>query len=455
MARTLIPGALVGVAIGLIANIVIGGIFYNLFDGSNMSTLAGTLTASMVGAILGAVAISTANRKDTAVVLRGVSAGAFIGATSGFLGSIGTAELDGIGRNVEFISVVVGAIAGTAGLRGTGVKFASVRDDQADEGMGTLGRALDGGLAGMMIGVACGAPAALFRGSIFLSIGPTYQTTRREVIRVVSLDELLIGGIIGIIIGAVVGLALSRKRVDGLLNFMLVGALVGIVWALPEIIVMTINTLIGGIFGSLVHFGALATVVLAGAVLGASMPDFRTKTPWGLALIGGGIGVVFTLPFILITSALILDNITGEPIFGNTGTTPASGLASIWESFLIWNRDTPPRLVADIIAGASICLIVGTIMQRHIDISVGRVTIGALVAAAIGLHGSYFLFLLNIFLFGQGIELPYSVIFGDGFMPALVRMAINVPFGTLTGLIFGFAMKFAATRSIPDRIPPD
>ncbi|MDE2685985.1 MAG: hypothetical protein OXI16_00585 [Chloroflexota bacterium] len=125
MARVLIPGALVGVAIAMVANIMIGGILYNFLNETNAATFAGTLAASVVGAILGAIAISTAATKDTLVVLRGVAAGAFIGMIGSFLGSIDTAELDGISHNVEFISAIMGAIVGVAGLRGTGMKFTS------------------------------------------------------------------------------------------------------------------------------------------------------------------------------------------------------------------------------------------------------------------------------------------------------------------------------------------
>ena len=69
MARILIPGGLTGVAIALIAYFAIGGSFYSLLNGSNVATLAGTLSASVVGAIMGAIAVFTSTGRYTAVLL--------------------------------------------------------------------------------------------------------------------------------------------------------------------------------------------------------------------------------------------------------------------------------------------------------------------------------------------------------------------------------------------------
>ena len=439
MARVLIPGVLAGVAISLIANIVIGGIFYNLFNNTAVGTLAGTLTASVVGAILGVIAISTANRKDTAVVLRGAAAGAFIGVVGGFLGTVSTDELEGVGSNVALISVVVGAVAGAAGLRGTGMIFASAWVDE-DEDMGTLGRVLDGAFAGVMTSVACALPVVLFYGGriiIFPRLRP-----RVEYVLLVSTDELLLGGILGITAGILIGLVLSRKRVDGLLNGTLIGAVVGVVLALPAITVMTFTQL-GGIWGGASHFGMLALAMVGGAALGASMPSTSLTGRYRSALVGVGIGFVFVLPFVIYAGFLAI----------YAGNPPDR---SLWENFLSWNGSNGVRLVISAAIGAAIGLIADGLMKRMLGVSVGAAAVCIVgIAVALGVQGGYFLFILNIFLYRLGIELP-RILFSEQFILALLRqLIIGVALGTLISVIgVSIARRLASISPDPDKIHP-
>ena len=437
LARVLIPGVLAGVAISLLANIVIGGIFNALFNGTDVGMLVGTLTASVVGAILGVIVISTANRKGAVVLLRGAAAGAFIGVVGVFLGSIRTVEIDGIGTNVEFISVVVGVIVGAAGLRGTGLKFFSPRDDD-DEDLGTLGKSLDGMFAGIMAGVVCGVPINLFNVGIFISPELIDRRTRLDLVRVVSIDELLVGGILGVIIGAVIGLVLSRKGVDGLLNGTLVGAMVGIVLALPDIIVMTFTDL-GGFTGVMPHFGRVVLAMIGGGALGAAMSGASFIGRYRSALVGAGIGAVFVLPFVIFFGLLAI----------YAGNLPDRNL---WENFLSLNSGNGIYLVTVAAIGAATGLIVDTLIKRRLGASVDRAAVCIVaIAAAIGVQGSYFFFLLNnIFLYRYGIGLP-RILFDEQFTATLLRLAIGIAIGTLAGLAMGLLMKLVLTRPNPDR----
>ena len=450
MARILVPGVLVGMVISLIANIIIGGIFYNLFDGSNVGTLVGTLAASLIGAILGAVAIFTSTRRDTAVILRGTAAGAFIGVVGGFLGSIDTARLEGIGSNVVLISMAVGAAVGAAGLRGTVARFFGSLVD-GDEDSGILGKILDGALAGVIVGVACAIPITLFKGgSIYIFIRSVRRPERVEFVNVLSLDELLVGALLGIIIGTVIGLVSSRNRMDGMLNFILVGALLGIIWALPEVVVNT-TTRLEGFGGGLVTFGEIAVVTLVSAVVGAVTHGFRLITWRHLALLGGGTGLAFVLPYILVTAALLLDDDT-VTVGSASGNLPTG----FWDTFLAWNRGMPIRLIANAVAGASVCLIVGAIMRKNVGTAFnGLVVTAILIAATLGLKGNYFLFLTALYLLGPVIDLPsFFYGFGEDLIDVPWLTLINVSFGTLIGLIIAGAMKLASRRSNPDRILP-
>ena len=454
MARVLIPGVLVGVAIALIANIVIGGIAYVLFDGSNVATLTGTLTASVVGAVFGALAIYTATRKDASIIIRGVAAGAFIGVVGGFLGAIDTYHLKGIAGNVELISAVVGAIVGAAGFKGAGARFFDTRIDKNAEDMGAPGRPLDGALSGIIIGVVCGIPVALFTGGsiyIFLrKIDPTEnmdKANRVEFVNVLSLDELLLGAIVGIIVGTIVGFVLSRKRVDGLLSGMLVGIVVGLAWALPEIIVTTFNPSSGGPLGSELLFGALAIAAVTGAVFGVILPEFRATTPWRLALIGVAIGVVFLLPHVMITGAYILNDM----VVLSSRSVERSPL----QTFLVWNRSVPVHLLINVISGASVCLIIGAFMRRYAGVTLsGLVVTVILIAATLGLKGRYFLLLADLYLLGPSIGMPSFVYgFSRELIANPIHLAINVLSGSLAGIVIGVVMKLTTTRPNPDKIP--
>lgn len=456
MARVLIPGVLAGVAISLIANIVIGGIFYNLFNNTAVGTLAGTLTASVVGAILGVIAISTANRKDTAVVLRGAAAGAFIGVISGFLGTVSTDELEGVGSNVALISVVVGGVVGAAGLRGTGMRFASAWVDE-DEEMGALGRTLDGVFAGIMIGVACALPIVLFYGGDIHISPHLIDRVRVEFVRVTSLDELLIGGVSGIIIGAIVGLALSRKRVDGLLNAMLIGALAGIILALPNITVMTFTQL-GGIWSGILPFGRIALAMLGGAALGAAMPGASFTGRYRGALVGAGVGVVFALPFVIASTLLEVyasDSIStvgaDSPSYASDGIdtvgTDSPPDPSLWDKFLSLNRGNSIHLITSAVIGAMIGLITSEIMRRGLGTCASNYAVYVVViAAAIGVQSRYFLLLLGVFLFGYGIELPRFLYDSQPILALPRRLVVGVALGALASTIGA-----AIARRLPAR----
>ncbi|MCY3544979.1 MAG: hypothetical protein OXH22_13225 [Chloroflexi bacterium] len=461
MARVLIPGALVGVAIAMVANIMIGGIFYNLLNETNAATFAGTLAASVVGAILGAIAISTAATKDTLVVLRGVAAGAFIGMIGGFLGSIGTAELDGISHNVEFISAIMGAIVGVAGLRGTGMKFTSPWDDRADDDMGTLDRALDGVFAGIMIGVACAVPVALFNRSIFISPN-LIDRVRIEFVRVMSLDEILIGGIAGVIIGVISGLVLSRKRVDGLLGGMLIGAVAGIILALP-IITVTAFTELGGIAGGMPYFGKVALAMIGGAAIGAMMPSASFVGRYRSALMGAGVGIVFALPFVIYATLLAIyatDDIsivrTDSPSYASSdgidtfgaGSSPAPGL---WDKILLLNTSTSISLMTSAVIGAMIGLITSEIIRRSRDAGTCNYAVCIVViAAAISLQGGYFLFLLEVSLFRLGIGLPGFLYDSQLILRLLRELLIGAALGAIISLIgVSIASRLAARQTQP------
>ena len=431
MARVLIPGVLAGVAISLIANIVIGGIFYNLFNNTAVGTLAGTLTASVVGAILGVIAISTANRKDTAVVLRGAAAGAFIGVVGGFLGTVSTDELEGVGSNVALIIVVVGAVAGAAGLRGTGMRFASAWVDE-DEDMGAPGRTLDGAFAGVMTGVACALPAVLFYGGRIL-ISPRLRP-RGDFVLLISIDELLLGAVAGAIIGILIGLVLSRKRVDGLLNGTLVGVIVGVALLLPEITVMTFTQLGGG-WGGLPRFGTVAIVILGGAAIGATMPGASFAGRYHGALVGISISIANTLPYIL------LRLISSFSMGGEQGLRLTISFRTLWEF------RTYGSLTIYIIVGAAIGLIAGELIRRRLGASIGSAAVCIVaMAAALGVQGGYFLFLLNVFSYRSGIELP-DILFKDQFVIALLmQLAIGVAIGALVSVIGASVARRIAAR---------
>lgn len=434
MARVLVSGILAGVAIGLIAN-VIGIVFYNLSDDTVWGAFAGALTAAVIGAIFGAVAIYTATRTDAAVIFRGVAAGAFIGVVGGFLGGISPDAPEGIIANTWLISIFTGIIFGAAELRGTGMKFASPWVDEEDERLGTLGKALDGVFAGILVGVACALSFMLFYGGKIL-IQPRLDP-RVDFVRLVSTDEILLGAMLGIVVGAVVGLILSRKRVEGLLNGALIGAIVGIILALPAITVMTFTEL-GGFWGGTPYFGTLAITTIGGLALGAAMPDNRFDRYYHRALVGAGIVVASVLPSITLWAIIsFYDSQYGF-------------WALLQDRF---SRTYDDRFI-DIIAAASVCLIVSTLIQRRIGASTNSIVIGSVVATAIAIQSSYFLFLLNVFLGRQAIELP-SILFQDQFISALLRGILIVSFGTLTGLVIGAVMKFAETRLNPDRILPD
>lgn len=333
MARILIPGVLAGIAISLIAYLVIGGIAYSLLNGSNVATLTGTLSATALGAALGALAIYTSTIRETAVIIRGAAAGAFIGVVGGFLGSIDTARLEGIGSNVVLISLAGGAAVGAAGFRGTGARFFSDRDDDG-ENLGILEGALDGALAGMIIGALCAVPVARFNSSFFIflrKIDPARkmsQDNRYEFVNVLSIDELLLGAILGVVVGLALGFLLTEKRIGGLLNGMLVGALLGITWALPEIVVNT-TTRLEGFWGGQVSFVAIAIATVAGAIVGAALPGPLSVTWRRLALLGGGTGLLFVLPYIVVIVAVLMDN-NAVTIGSASGNLPTG----FWDTFL-------------------------------------------------------------------------------------------------------------------------
>lgn len=453
MARVLVPGALTGIAICLIAYFVIGGIPYSLLNGSNVATLAGTLSATVLGAALGALAVYTSTKRDTAVIIRGAAAGAFIGVVGSFLGSIDTVRLEGIGSNVVPISLAVGAAVGAVGLRGTAARFISARVDEDDGDTGQLGKTLDGALAGIIIGVLCAVPVARFNSSIFIflrKIDPARrmsQDNRFEFVNVLSIDEMLIGAVLGVVVGLVVGLVLSRERIDRLLTGMLLGVLIGLVWALPHVIVMTFNELLGGVLGSELLWGALAMATVAGAVLGAALPDFRLTAPWRLALVGGGIGVLFILPYVVFAGAYILD---GRVAFSSR--TLEQGM---FQTFLAWNRTIPVRLLIDAVSGAAVCLILGAFMSRCVGVALNGLAVSIiLVIATLGLKGRYLLLLADLYIFGSRIDLPSFLYgFSEEFLSIPLAVAINSSFGVISGLFFAVVMKLTTTRPNPDMIP--
>ena len=453
MARTLVPGVLTGIAISIIANFVIGGIPYSLLNGSNVATLVGTLSATALGAALGALAVCTSAIRDSAVIIRGATAGAFIGVVGGFLGSIDAVRLEGIGSNVVPISLAIGAAVGAAGLRGTVARFFSEWADDS-ENLGILGRALDSALAGIIIGILCAVPVAQFNSSFFIflrKIDPARrmsQDNRFEFVNVISLDEMLIGAILGLVVGLVVGLILSRKRTDGLLNGMLIGLSIGLVWALPHIIVMTFNELLGGVPGSEVLWGALALSTVACAVFGAALPDFKITTPWRLALIGGAIGILFVLPYVVFAGAYILD--------GRVASSSRTLEQGMFQTFISWNRTVPVRLLTNAISGAAVCLILSAFMTRYAGVALSGLTVTiVLIAATLGLKGRYLLLLADLFLLGSRIDLPSFVYgFSEEILSIPFGAAINVSFGVISGLILAMVIKLAGSRSNPVKILP-
>ncbi len=443
-------------AIALIAYFAIGGSFYNLLNGSNVATLAGTLSASMVGAMLGATAIFTSTRRDTATIIPGAAAGAFIGVVGGFLGTIDTARLEGIGSNVVLISLAVGAVVGAAGLRSMGGRFfGNLVDGDAESG--TLWRILDGALAGIIIGVLCAVPVARFNSSFFIflrKIDPAEKMTRDnriEFVNVLSVDELLIGAILGMTVGLLLGFLLTEKRIGGLLHGMLVGALLGIIWALPEIVVNT-TTRLEGFWGGQISLVAIAVATIVGAIVGAALPGSLSVTWRRLALLGGGTGLLFVLPYIVVIVTVLMDNnaVTTGSASGNLPT-------GFWDTFLAWNRETPIRLITHIITGASVCLIVGAFMWRYVGIALsGPVVAVILIAATLGLKGHYFLLLADLYLLGASIDLPSFVYgFSNELIAIPIRIGTNLSFGVVVGLILAVAIKLTADRLNPDRILPD
>lgn len=454
MARVLVPGALTGIAICLIAYFVIGGIPYSLLNGSKVATLAGTLSATVLGAALGALTVYTSTKRDTAVMIRGAAAGAFIGVVGGFLGSIDTMRLEGIDSNVALISLAAGAAVGVAGLRGAGGRFFGTRADDGEK-LDILGRALDGTLAGVIIGVLCAVPVTKFNSSIFIflrKIDPARRMSQDnsfEFVNVLSIDELLIGAVLGVVVGLVVGLVLSRERTDRLLNGMLIGVSIGLVWSLPHIIVMTFNESLGGVLGSEVLWGALAMATVAGAVISAALPGFRLTAPWRLALVGGGIGVLFVLPYVVFASAYILD--------GRVASSSRTLEQGMFQTFLTWNRTIPVRLLIGAVSGAAVCLILSTFMNRYVGVALNVLAVTIiLLATTLGLKGRYFLFLADLYLFGSRIDLPSFVYgFSGELLSIPIGVAINSSFGVISGLIFAVVIKLAASRPNPDRILPD
>ncbi len=431
MARVLIPGVLAGVAISLIANIVIGGIFYNLFNNTAVGTLAGTLTASVVGAILGVIAISTANRKGTAVVLRAAAAGALISMAGGFFGSINPEALDGFIENSILLGIAIGVMFGAAGLRGTGMRFASAWVDE-DEELGTFGKALDGSFAGMLVGISCALPVVMFYGGILVQMR---FRPRVDFVRLVSTDGLLLGAILGITAGILIGLVLSRKRVDGLLNGALVGTVVGIIMALPAITVLTFTEL-GGIWGDLSRFGTVAIVILGGVAIGATMPGASFAGRYHGALIGIAIGIANALPYMLLRSLISSYSIGGEQ-----GLSVKHSFRALWESGAYGS------LIISIIVGAAIGLITDGLMRRSVGASIGNSAVCvAAIATALGMQGGDFLFFLNIFLYRSGIELPH-ILFKDQFViTLLLKLVIGVAIGALVGVV---VVRLAARQPRP------
>lgn len=429
-------------AISLFANIVIGGIFYNLFDGMNVGTLAGTLTASLVGAVLGVVAISTAMYKPSAIITRGATAGAFIGMVGGLLGSISTEEISGIGTNVYLVCLVVGAIVGAAGMRGAGMKFFYAWVDEKDEDLGAIGKLLDGILVGVINGAALGAIAALYHSSIFIS--PTYipgaiASPIEHTVRVITLDELLIGGILGIGIGAITGLVLPKKRMIGFLSFTLAGVWVGVVLALPYIITTTF-TEFSAVAGGMTNIGKIALVALGGAILGLTTPttpnlNFITSS-YRSALIGAGVGTAVVLPSVMYATLLAID-----------GNNPISN--SLWDNFLIWNRGNGSFLITSAVCGAAICLIMALLINRMHNTAIANYAmLISAFSAAIGVQGSGFLFVL-----GWDVELFRNLFFKDSFASILLRLLLNVSLGVLMGIVIRAILIFATSRSTPALMP--
>ena len=434
LARILIPGVLVGVAISLIANIVIGGIFYNLFNDTAKGALAGTVAASVVGAILGVIAISTANRKGSAVVLRAAAAGALIGMAGGFFGSIDPEALDGFIESSILLGIAIGVMFGAAGLRGTGMRFASAWVDE-DEELGTFGKALDGSFAGMLIGISCALPVVMFYGGILVQMR---FRPRVDFVRLVSTDGLLLGAILGITAGILIGLVLSRKRVDGLLNGALVGAMVGVALALPGIMITTF-TILEDFSRSFVPFARILLAIIGGAVLGAAMPDARFASRYSSMLIGAGVGVVLALPSIIYAGLLAI----------YVGNPPDS---SFWDNFIAWNRGNSLLLVTSVVAGAVVCFVTAQIVIRNFGTSFNYCIIPvSMIVAAISMQSNSLLYMLNIYSFRQGIVLP-SILFNEHIISALLRLIISVSFGTLIGLAVSAVWKLAVGRSNPDKI---
>ena len=95
-------------------------------------------------------------------------------------------------------------------------------------------------------------------------------------------------------------------------------------------------------------------------------------------------------------------------------------------------------------------------MRQYAGIALGGLAVTVIaIAATLGLQANYFLLLAALYLLGLGIDLPSLFYLSrEDLISVLWRTLINVSFGTLMGLIFAFTMKFAATRPIPDRIPP-
>ena len=454
LARVLVPGALAGVAIGLIANIIIGGIFYSLLNGGLVATLAGTLAASVVGIVLGAVTIYTKSIKCTADITRSLAAGWIIGVVCGFLGSIDSGRLEGLIGNVVLLSAFTGVVLGAAGLRGTGGKFFSNHSYGDSEDLGAFGRALDGAQAGFMIGVACAIPAVLLYGKIFIflrKIDPTRkmdQSNRIEFINVVSANELLIGAILGIVIGAAVGLALSGKRARGFLMGTLVGVVIGLPWVMPEIIIIAFNPLLGGPLGGELPFSALAIATVAGAAFRTLSPDSRMSNLWELALISAGIGVLLVLSHIVIAGAYILNDMVAE-----AASAPER---STFETFLDWNRNVPLRLFINVVSGVLVALIVGIVTLKYAGVASRRIiSVVLLTNVSLSLKGSYLIFLANVFLLGSWLHLPTSV-YSSGYLPLIsTQIVSNVMFGALVGVIVAAILKLTASRSNPDRILSD